>query len=153
MNSIKSIPKFKASILSLICILFVHIITLYVFSEKQKAITIIEDLELLADVNQFDSLAFLTNLNTESDILRKSLHRRFLDTIQYFVVSDSEAWSKYRTDSNYLALCIIETEDNFTSFKSDTQVGTLFYGESWTDYYIWILFKWFKVNHENTGVS
>lgn len=153
MNRIKnrSIPKVMLS--SLVYILLVQLITFYVFSEKQKARIIIEDLELLIQVNQFDSLAFLSDMNTDPKIIRESLHHRFLDSIQYITICDSTDWLDYRIDSNYLAIRLIEKDDNHLFFKSDTYAGTLYYGESWTNRYIWLLFKWFKINHENTGVS
>ncbi len=143
----------KASIFGLVFIVLMQAITLKLFSEKQKASTLIKDLELFVYVNQFDSLAFHSNLKSESDNLIVNLKTRFRDTFEHFKICETKEWQKCRIDSNTLALQIIDESHHQLIFDSSTYAGTLYYGESWDDKYIWVLFRWFKIEHKNTGVS
>lgn len=143
----------KAVLIGLLSILLIQFLTLNLFSEKLKAETIIEDLSLLIYTNQFDSLAFETNLNETSENLFSILTSRFKDTFKYIEFYDSNEWGQYRVDSNYLAIRITDISSNKSIFNSEVNAGTLYYGESWKNKYIWVLFKWFKLEQKNTGVS
>ena len=143
----------KYALIGLITLLVLQLITHRVYSEDQKATAIIEDLQLLLNLENVDSFAFNANIIYNENDVRSSFRNRFKDTIEHLSICELDQWYDYRIDANYLAIGIIDSSENNFIFKAHTVVGTLHYGESWYNEYIWILYRWFKLKHENTGVS
>lgn len=80
----------KLIILAIIGVLLIQIITLFLLSEKKKSEVVINDLTLLLHVDQFDSLAFTSNFETENELITNSLSNRFNDSISYIKISESK---------------------------------------------------------------
>ncbi|MEM6699966.1 MAG: hypothetical protein AAF806_07005 [Bacteroidota bacterium] len=143
----------KYTLISLATILLLQVITLNIFSENQKVATIINDLELLGDIRNVDSLAFNTSIISKESALMSSLKNRFRDTIGYLSIYELEQWKEYRVNPDFVVIRITDSSENKLILKAYTHAGTLYYGEAWYNEYIWIFYRWFKLRHENIGVS
>ena len=137
----------------LIVLMILQLITISTIAEKEKKNAIIQDLRLYYYTSQIDSFSFHTNMINDNMEFRDALKARFKDTLSYIEICDIFTWSKHRIDSNYFALEIIDQSQNNFEFEAYTYAGTLYYGEAWYNQYVWLLFKWFKVKHENIGIS
>lgn len=154
MKTTIKLHKFVKTLLALLFVFcLLQIVTLKLLAEKKKLPSLIEDLQLLVYVNQFDSVAFNSEVVQNEKLVYAALKNRFKDTIDNIKICEINTWNNYRIDSNFLAIRVVEFRKNKFTFSSTTEAGTLHYGEVWENKYIWFLFRWIKLKHKNKGVG